>query len=75
VPIGWLLRHNCRPTIFAMVWVLSLIPIIASFTHWLVPNTMSLAAIGCLYALHIETRAGQSTKDKAVEAIPATGCN
>jgi hypothetical protein len=52
VPIGWLLRHDIRPIVFAFLWGLSLIPIIASFTHWLVPNTISLAAIGCLCALH-----------------------
>ena len=52
VPIGWLLRHNCRAILFGPIWLLSLIPIIASFTHFLAPNTMSLAAIACLWVLH-----------------------
>jgi hypothetical protein len=75
VPIGWLFRYNCRSTTFGLVWVLSLIPIIASFTHWLVPNTMSLAAIACLYALHIQTRAGRLTDKDAIDAVPATTCS
>jgi hypothetical protein len=66
VPIGWLLRHNCRPTNFAMVWVLSLIPIIASFTNWLVPNTMSLAAMACLYELHFKRATVNSGNEPAI---------
>ena len=42
------------PADLRIIWAFSLIPVIASFTHWLVPNTMSLAAIACLYALHFE---------------------
>jgi hypothetical protein len=62
VPIGWLLRHDIRPIVFASLWGLSLFPIIASFTHWLVPNTISLAAIGCLCALHFN-RVGHRLAD------------
>lgn len=71
VPLGWLLRHNCRAITFAMVWILSLIPIIASFTHWLVPNTMSLAAIASLCAMHLRRSRENALKSKPVDRIEA----
>jgi hypothetical protein len=73
VPLGWLLRYNFRSVTFAFIWVLSLIPIIASFTYWLVPNTMSLAAIACLYALHFRSARDHSKGSERIEAVPATG--
>jgi hypothetical protein len=66
VPIGWLVRYKFRPIVFGLIWVFSLIPIIASFTHLLVPNTMSLAALACLYALHFEPTADKSDDKRAL---------
>jgi hypothetical protein len=64
VPIGWLLRHNIRPGLFALIWALTFFPIITSLSPWYVPNTMSLAAITCLYALHFETVTGRSRENR-----------
>lgn len=54
VPIAWLARQGRRPILLALAMVCSLIPIVTSFSPWAVPNTIPLAAIACLYALHFE---------------------
>jgi alpha-1,2-mannosyltransferase len=70
VPIGWLVGQARRPTLLAFVIACSLIPVITSFSPWTVPNTMPLAAIASLWALHSETagayseEAGAATDNK-----------
>ena len=55
VPMGWLYWHRQHPYVLAASWVCCFIPIITYFSPWLGPNFISLAAIGCLWALHSET--------------------
>jgi len=52
VPMGWLYWHKKHPYVLAASWVCCFIPIITYFSPWLGPNFISLAAIGCLAALH-----------------------
>jgi hypothetical protein len=68
VPLGWLVRHKASPLLVALVMACSLIPIITSFSPWVAPNTMSLAAIACLYALHIDPAARRSKDKQAIGA-------
>ena len=62
VPIGWFARQQSRPFLLAFVMACALVPIITSFSPWAVPNTMPLAAIACLYGLHVDKRRGLAPK-------------
>lgn len=66
VPLGWLLRHNVRPLILASIWGLSLFPMVTSLSPFFVPNTMSLAAIGCLYMLHSQASGRRATSSAPI---------
>lgn len=69
VPLAWLARHERSPFLVAFIYVCTLIPIITSFSPWIAPNTMPVAAIVCLYALHFQN-AGRRSDDK--EPVPAS---
>lgn len=56
VPMGWLYWHRQHPYVLAFAWVCCFIPIITYFSPWLGPNFISLAAIGCLGAFHMNDR-------------------
>jgi hypothetical protein len=66
VPLAWLATHKCNPVLFTSIYVCTLIPIITSFSPWIAPNTMPLAAIACLYALHFQTAGRGSSDEKAL---------
>jgi hypothetical protein len=73
VPIAWLARERRRPVLLAFVLACSLIPVVTSFSPWIVPNTMSFAAIACLYALHVRplAKSGQKVHPAAAESAIA----
>jgi glycosyl transferase family 87 len=56
VPLAWLLRHERGPSTLA-VWLFSLLPLVSYFRPF--PNTISLAAMLALWALH---RAGNTAR-------------
>lgn len=60
VPMGWLYWHKQHPYVLGASWVCCFIPIITYFSPWLGPNFISLAAIGCLWALH--TNSGEEVR-------------
>jgi hypothetical protein len=50
IPLGWLLRQPHARAPLVVVWFLSLLPVVNYFTAF--PNTIPLAAIIALWALH-----------------------
>jgi glycosyl transferase family 87 len=50
IPLGWLLRQRAVGAGFLLVWIFSLLPVVAYFTPF--PNTIPLAAVVSLWALH-----------------------
>ena len=69
VPIGWLMKRKSNPAVLAFVYVCSFVPIITSFSPWIAPNTMPLAAIACLCALHVWTPISRTTPDETIPAL------
>lgn len=70
VPMGWLYWNKRHPYVLAFSWVCCFIPIITYFSPWLGPNLISLAAIGCLWALHAGSES-RVAKPHNVIAAPA----
>jgi hypothetical protein len=68
VPMGWLYWHKQHPYVLAASWVCCFIPIITYFSPWLGPNFISLAAIGCLWALHNKTDSQTALRARTVAA-------
>jgi hypothetical protein len=68
VPLARITANKGNPIVTSFIYVCSVVPIITSFSPWIAPNTMPLAAIASLYALHLE-RAQPSTRNQ--EAIAA----
>lgn len=68
VPMGWFYRHKQHPYVLAFTWVCCFIPIITYFSPWLGPNFISLAAIGCLWALHAKTESQVTPRPSPVAA-------
>ena len=50
IPLGWLFRQRGGDARFLLVWIFSLLPIVAYFAPF--PNTIPLAATLSLWALH-----------------------
>jgi hypothetical protein len=50
IPLGWLFRERGGGADFVAIWIFSLLPIVAYFTPF--PNTIPIAAILSLWALH-----------------------
>ena len=55
LPLGWLLRTKQNRVTFALVWLFTVLPVLAYFTPF--PNTTPLAALLSLWALHRKHRA------------------
>jgi hypothetical protein len=80
IPLGWLLRRRSGGARFLLVWIFSLLPVVAYFTPF--PNTIPLAAMLSLWALHrtdaLNSRewplpsAGESRRDQAPTRAVAT---
>jgi len=54
VPLGWLIREQKRPFVIAFIWVCCLLPVLAYFNLFPGPNTIPIAAILALWALHAD---------------------
>lgn len=65
LPLGWLLRDSRDHPRFLGVWLLSLVPAASYFT--VVPNTIPLAAMLALWALH--RPASQRLQEKATYQV------
>jgi hypothetical protein len=50
IPLGWLFRQQKGGAAFIAIWIFSLLPVVAYFTAF--PNTIPLAAMLSLWALH-----------------------
>jgi hypothetical protein len=57
IPIGWLLRHRRHPVGLAIVWLLCLLPVISYSGVYTGPNTIPIAAVICLWLLHVNEKA------------------
>lgn len=56
VPMGWLIVRERRPLVIAAAWLFCLLPIVTYMGFYPGPNTIPLAALLCLWALHSEER-------------------
>ena len=61
VPAAWLIRQ-CRFGLVAVLWLLSLTPLLTYFTPWVWPNLIPVAAALCLWLLQPKTVAAASAR-------------
>ena len=54
VPMGWLIVRERRPLVVAVAWLCCLLPIVTYIGFYPGPNTIPVAALLCLWALHAE---------------------
>jgi hypothetical protein len=57
IPIGWLVRHHRHPVGLAIIWLLCLLPVISYSGAYTGPNTIPIAAVMCLWLLHVDEKA------------------
>ncbi|MFL6726981.1 MAG: glycosyltransferase family 87 protein [Sphingomicrobium sp.] len=56
IPIGWLVRCHAHPVGLAIIWLLCLLPVISYSGAYTGPNTIPLAAVLCLWLLHVDEK-------------------
>lgn len=64
LPLGWLFRQRGGDLRFLLTWILSLLPVIEYFTPF--PNTIPLAAVLSLWALHPRASSEWQPRDAAL---------
>jgi hypothetical protein len=55
VPLGWMIRTGRYAFIIAFVWLCAFIPFLTYYSPLVAPNLISVAAIICLWALHVDS--------------------
>jgi hypothetical protein len=56
VPIIWLVQNRRHLALVPLVWLLCFLPIATHFNAWPGPNTIPLASVICLWALHTPSK-------------------
>jgi hypothetical protein len=57
IPIGWFVREQKHPVALVVIWLLCLLPVVSYSGAYTGPNTIPIAAIICLWLLHIDAKA------------------
>jgi hypothetical protein len=65
LPLGWLIRDRRQPAAVAAIWLLCLLPIGGYLGVHSGPNTLPIAALACLWALHRSTHPELTARNEA----------
>lgn len=71
IPMLWLIERERHLWVIPVGWLLCLLPIATYFDYYPGPNTVPLAAMLCLWALHAPAERRSSEGGKAGKALPA----
>jgi hypothetical protein len=70
VPVGWMIRTGRYAFAIAFVWLCAFIPFLTYYSPLVAPNLISIAAMICLWVLHVDSRRGRANAGAAPDIHP-----